>query len=153
MKFTAFIAVAAVSAFAHDGATGIVKERMELMENLGKSMKSFSQIIKGREKYEAGKLVEIARQLKLHSGGKLTQLFPGGSLMKPTNAISEIWQDWDRFSSLAKTLSLEAKQLETDLLSGSKSSGQGSSAATKQSFKKIARTCSNCHRDFRKKKK
>jgi cytochrome c556 len=147
------ITVAVSNAHAHDGATGIVKERMELMEDLGKSMKSFSRIIKGRDKYDAGKLLGIARQLKLHGGGSLTQLFSSGSLMKPSNAILEIWQDWDQFSELAETLRREANQLEKDLLSKSNGSIQENSIATKQSFKKIARTCSSCHRDFRKKKK
>jgi cytochrome c556 len=73
--------------------------------------------------------------------------------MKPSNAISEIWRDWDRFSGLAETLRREANQLEKDLSSQSNGSIQESSIATKQSFKKIARTCSGCHRDFRKKKK
>ena len=149
----AFFAVATASAFAHDGATGVVKERMELMENLGKTMKSFSRIIKGRDKYEAEKLVDIARQLKLHGGFSLTKLFPDASLMKPSNATPAIWQDWYNFLSLAETLSSEAAHLEKDLLSNSRTTGQENSAAIKQSFKKIARTCSSCHRDFRKKKK
>jgi hypothetical protein len=52
----ALFLMAAPPAFAHDGATGIVKERMDAMLTLGSTMKSLLKIVKGRVKFDASKV-------------------------------------------------------------------------------------------------
>jgi cytochrome c556 len=105
------VAVGTVT-LAHDKATGVVKERMVLMKNLGKSMKALSQMMRGREPYDAAKVKALAKELADHGSTTLTKLFPEGSLDKPTEARPEIWQDWDKFTALANQLTDYAKALE-----------------------------------------
>ena len=89
---------------AHGGATGIVKERMELMKDMKTSMKSLTEIFKGQVAYDAHRVRDAALALQNTAGKKLIMLFPEGSLHKPSEAKAEIWQDWDRFESLADRL-------------------------------------------------
>jgi cytochrome c556 len=88
--FAAFFLMPINIAFAHDGATGVVKKRMDFMSNLGAAMKSLSKIVKGRVEFDSDKVLELTAQLREHSGTNLTKLFPKGSLDKPTTAIPDI---------------------------------------------------------------
>jgi len=144
--------IATTAAFAHDGATGIVKERMDFMSNLGAAMKSLSKIVKGRIEFDRDKVRELTGQLGKHSGTNLTKLFPKGSLDMPTAAIPEIWKDWDKFKTHAQDLSIRAAEMSDISRDTSIQPDKRTDAMTK-AFKRIARTCSGCHRDFRKKKK
>jgi cytochrome c556 len=144
--------VATTAAFAHEGATGIVKERMEAMSNLGAAMKSLSKIVKGRVAYDAVMYQKLTDQLERHGGANLTKLFPKGSLDKPTAAIPEIWQDWNKFNSFAKSLSQRAKEMSMIAQNKSIQPENRIDAMTK-AYKNVGKICSACHRDFRKEKK
>jgi len=126
---TGVIAVSLVAVgtatLAHDKATGIVKERMVLMENLGKSMKALSQMMRGREPYDAVKVKALAKSLADHGGTAMTKLSPEGSLDKPTEARPEIWQDWNKFTALADQLTDYAKALEQAAENDSNMPGPG----------------------------
>ena len=129
---------------AHGGATGIVKERMESMKVLAESMKNLAAMIKGKVAYEPEKASTIAQKMKEHGGDKLTQMFPEGSLKMPTEALPEIWQDWDRFSGLARSLAETAEAFSVAATSNTE--------PTMKEFKNLAATCAGCHKTFRKKK-
>ncbi len=89
---------------AHTGATGIVKERMELMKSVGAAMKILAKMFKGEEAYDAEAVRKAATQIQGHGGETMTKLFPEGSLDKPTEALPTIWEDWERFELLAAQL-------------------------------------------------
>ena len=89
---------------AHTGATGIVKERMELMKSVGAAMKTLAKMFKGEEPYDADAVRKAATQIQGHGGETMTKLFPEGSLDKPTEALPTIWEDWERFELLAAQL-------------------------------------------------
>ena len=120
MKRNLLIAVAAVAALsfsalgvlAHGGATGVVKERMELMDAVGKAMKSLTDMMRGKQEYDVDRVRAAARRIAEHGGESLTELFPENSLEGPTEALPEIWTDWDRFSVLADQLTAYAEALE-----------------------------------------
>ena len=150
--FAAFFLMPINIAFAHDGATGVVKERMDFMSNLGAAMKSLSKIVKGRVEFDSDKVLELTAQLREHSGTNLTKLFPKGSLDKPTTAIPEIWQNWDKFNGLAESLYQRAKDMST-ITQDKSIQPEDRIEAMSRAFKRVAKICSACHRDFRKKKK
>ena len=108
----AAVALATVTAFAHGGATGIVKERMDLMGDLGKNMKSLKSMMSGESAYDAGQVRAVSLAIAGHGGANMTKLFPEGSDHKPTEALPSVWKDWDRFSDLADKLESYAKALE-----------------------------------------
>ena len=142
---SAVIAVSATTAvFAHGGAMGIVKERMDLMSAIGKNMKSVAAMVKGEAKFDPTAIETSAKSMAEHST-KINDLFPKGSLDKPTEALPSIWEDWDRFAQLSKDLETEANKLAEVATSGDK-------RAVMMQFAKIGKVCSTCHTNFRIKK-
>ena len=97
-KFNLFIAViiacliGAVTSFAHEGATGIVKKRMEMMKGMGKQMKALHAMISGKTAYDASAVQKSALELKEHAG-HIQHMFPDGSTEKPSEALLAIWEN------------------------------------------------------------
>ncbi len=102
----------AAGAFAHGGATGVVKERMDGMLSMGKAVKSIAPMMQGQAAYDADAVRAAARQFQAHSGATLTKLFPVGSTHEPSEARPEIWQNWSDFTALAEQLNSYATGLE-----------------------------------------
>ncbi|WP_171182114.1 cytochrome c [Ruegeria sp. HKCCD8929] len=94
----------AVSALAHGGATGIVKERMDGMSAMKESMKILTPMMQGKVPYNEQTVRREAEKIGHHAGESLTKLFPKGSDDKPSEAKPAIWRDWDAFSELAEQL-------------------------------------------------
>lgn len=113
-------------AHAHGGASGVVKERMELMKEMKQSVKTLSAMFRGQTDYDADAVASAAKTLEKNSGSELTELFPEGSLHKPSEAKPEIWQEWDRFSALADQL----KRFSTALVRASENGPAASGTAT-----------------------
>lgn len=122
------IVTAGVSAFAHSGATGIYKERMDAMMAMGKVVKSLSAMMRGETAYSAAEVQEGARILKSHAGEAMTSQFPEGTTEAPSEARPEIWSDWETFEALATQLETYATGLEKAADNGLAMSGgaQGS---------------------------
>lgn len=110
-------------AFAHTGATGIYKERMDAMMAMGKVIKELSAMMRGESEYDPEVVQEGARVIRSHTGGKMTELFPEGTTEKPSEARAEIWSDWETFSALAKQLAVYAEGLEKAAANGLAMSG------------------------------
>ena len=96
-----FTAISAQQAIAHGGATGIVKERMDLMENMKSAVKEVSAIFKGKTEYNAETIRAAAETIRDHSGETMTRLFPDDSLSMHSEAKPLIWKEWQRFKKLA----------------------------------------------------
>lgn len=107
-----FLVVGSGVVLAHGGATGMVKERMELMESLGDSMKRLTAIMRGKEEYDADTVKMLAVEIGGHGGEAMTSLFPEGSNEEPSEALPAIWVDWDRFVTLANQLEAYGRALE-----------------------------------------
>ncbi len=132
-----------IAALAHEGATGIVKERMDAMEAMGREVKEIGRHIEAnRNLADIGPRAAHIQAL----GDKLTSLFPAGSLQQPTDAKPEIWQNWDRFQAHAKTLHDAIGALQT-------AAAAGDPKALADRFTDLAHACSGCHEEFRQKKK
>lgn len=175
---SAFI-VGGVAAYAHSGATGIYKERMDSMMAMGAVIKSMSEMMRGEVEYDEAAVEEGARVIKSHAGDTMTELFPEGTTEAPSEARPEIWSDWETFQRLAKQLQTYAAGLEaaagnglaatdaseTSMMGGSSMMGDsnsmmGSSRSEKSAeelaampadevFGLVAQSCSSCHTKFR----
>lgn len=166
--------VAVTAAFAHGGATGIVKERMDAMIALGKAAKSLSSMMRGQDDYDAGTVRAAAAEIEAHAGDAMTKLFPEGSEGMPSEARAEIWSDWNTFSELAMRLETLAVGLQAaagngvEMTNGGSTSqgatggrsmmGAGAMQLNPQAlaampagavFNMVAQTCSACHAEFR----
>ncbi|MCA0871411.1 cytochrome c [Seohaeicola saemankumensis] len=101
----------AVAALAHGGATGIVKNRMDAMSNMGKVIKAVSPMMQGTAAYNADSVKRAAAFFAQHSGEAMTRMFPEGSGGKPSEARETIWSDWETFAGLAAQLGVAAQGL------------------------------------------
>lgn len=108
----AVLSALSAGALAHSGATGIVKQRMDAMSDMGRVVKSLSVMMRGEAPYDADAISEGAVIIKSHAGDAMTSLFPEGSLKKPSVAKPEIWTDWSEFQALAIRLADLADGLE-----------------------------------------
>ena len=100
---------AAATAYAHGGATGIVKERMDAMGAMGNAVKTIAPMMRGEAEYDANVVRSAAETFKAHAGIEMTRLFPEGSGGAPSEARGEVWTNWDEFAEIAKQLEIYAK--------------------------------------------
>lgn len=104
------IAMASVglAALAHSGATGVMKERMDAMGEMGDAMKVLTPMMRGQTAYDPEVVRAAADTMIGHAGSSMTGLFPEGSNGKPSVALDTIWEDWEEFAALAETLGTSA---------------------------------------------
>ena len=140
------MACAAQLAFAHEGATGVVRERMEHMRSVKAAMKELASIFKGKVAYDADTVLRNALQLSAKGGEAMTQLFPEGSIEGPSEALPVIWTDWERFTAGARELEVSAALLAE----AAANPRDGTAKDPVKAFSRVAGTCRGCHEDFRK---
>lgn len=126
-KSTVLTAVAAssiaVAAWAHGGATGVVKERMDGMGAMKEAVKVLTPMMQGQLDYDADVVRDQAEIIAAHAGDALTALFPEGSLDMPSEAKESIWSKWEEFSELADRLGVVAEGLALSADNGLMMSG------------------------------
>lgn len=134
------------TALAHKGATGIVKQRMDAMSEMGDAMGVMADMVKAKRPFDVQDIKTSISSLDQHSRMML-ELFPNtdeSRLGMKTEALPVIWDEWERFVALSKQLEerIEAFRAITET---------GIDEQTLRfEFKKTARACSGCHDDFRK---
>jgi len=128
---------------AHGGATGVVKERMELMKSMGERMKEMGAMVKGKVTFDAASMAVSAEEIK-QAGAEISHLFPEGSSHKPSEALPRIWEERGQFDEMTEKMILEAGKLSDLAVAGDRRS-------IMVQFIKLGKTCSACHTDFRKK--
>jgi cytochrome c556 len=144
MKLSIIAAVGIVlssAAFAHEGhehATGAVRERMELMTDIGKRVLAISKRLRANK--ELDRIAPDARAIK-EASIKILEEFPPGSTQFPTAAKPVVWQQWDDFTEKAKKLQIEAEKLST--------ANPGDSDALRAQFRAVAFACDGCHETYR----
>jgi cytochrome c556 len=124
---------------AHEGATGIVKERMDAMTTMSHAMKAIGKLIEANRDLaaiqdEAGHVRDIAAHI--------VQWFPPGSTTKPTDALPTIWERWSDFQARAAQLQQESAKLATVAASGDPK-------AIAAQFRVVGQMCTGCHTDYR----
>ena len=135
------IALSGTVAFAHKGhehATGVVRERMELMTDMGERLLAISKRLRANK--ELDRIAADARAIK-DASEKIASQFPPGSTQAPTAAKPVVWQQWDDFSEKARKLRAEAEKLSTT----SASDGD----ALRSQFRAVAFACDGCHETYR----
>jgi cytochrome c556 len=135
LSLTAFMSLA----LAHEGATGVVKERMDLMKSQQKDMKLIGEMAKGKTPFDPAKAAAAARDVESTSK-KIPDLFPEGSNGHPSDALDAIWKERDKFKGNAKDLEMQAGALATAI---------DGSADWKGAFSKVSGACKSCHESFR----
>ena len=133
MKRAAVLLLAGFLLAAHGGATGIVKQRMDAMVDIGRAMRTIRGAV-DRPKPDAVR--EAAARIAAHAK-RIPALFPDGSFHPPSEALPAIAADRAAFDALAEKLALAAE----DLASGA--------TAPRGAARELAGLCGQCHKRFR----
>ena len=126
------------NARAHDGAVGIVKERMDKFKASERATKTIKQAIArgdtARILSEAESLVSWSREMAAY--------FPKNTNEAPSEAKDEIWLIWDNFLSEIKSFEDTAQAL-FDAVSSE------DTGAVDGAFEGVTKSCKSCHKQFR----
>jgi len=136
----------------HSLATGVVKERLDFMGNMGKAMGGLMAVMRGKKEFNAEDVMAKVNIILEQSGDALTDLFPEGSNANPSEALSNIWSDWDRFVKVSGAMGTKAASLKQAIQeAGDDEAAQ--KTAFQSNMKNLGSGCRDCHSDYRKKQK
>jgi cytochrome c556 len=127
------------AAFGHEGATGIVKQRMDEMEHVGRVAKRINDRLKSKR--GLAEIASDAEEIKA-AAARVPSLFPPGSRDGHTEARAAVWERWPEFVAAAQGLEQEAEKLAA-------AARLGQEAAIAARFRSVTRACSGCHEVFR----
>ncbi len=96
------------AAFAHNGATGVVLERMNGMSAMKKVMGELAPMMRGEAPYDVAAAQKGAAKIMAHAGGNMVKLFPEETIPATSYAVPALWERWDDFSDLADLLASQA---------------------------------------------
>jgi cytochrome c556 len=137
--YLAILVFLALPAFAHDGAMGVVKERMDGMKAMNAAMKTLSGLSASGTP-DPERVLSAAKTIQMHAGSAMLEKFPEGSLDDPTEVNPDVWKNWDEFSALAMALEGLANELAGACANG---------VVDVKTFRAITKNCKDCHADFR----
>lgn len=140
--FTVLALAGTSLAFAHGGATGVVKERMDAMKAMADHMKTIGAMVKGEARFD-GKTAAAAAKAIARGGGKIGALFPEGSNHPPSEARGLIWREWNNFLRLTSHLE------EAALALSAKAGASANSREIGAEFGALGKTCKSCHEKYR----
>lgn len=123
---------------AHEGATGIIKERMERFKENKEGMKA----IKGNLAKDPTVIAQKASDIETWAN-EMVDFFPEGSNQAPSEALSAIWANFEDFTAKAVANAKAASDLKTLSQSGANQS------ALNKGFKALGKTCKDCHNDYK----
>ena len=126
------------SAYAHSGATGIVKDRMDRFKDSQNALKVIAAAIKA-EDFNA---IDAPAKTIAQWGDEMVRYFPEGSNPAPSEALDVIWQEMDQFTAMAEANANAAKRLQQLAISGDQSK-------IKPAFNELVGSCKACHQKFR----
>ena len=142
-KFLAiFLVISVITAAAgHEGAVGIVKERMDLMQSINRAVKSIRAMVRGKTPIDMEKLAFAARSIG-NQGEFLPFMFPVEGNREFSRASPKVWEDPDGFRMSASNLVKAAKAVE-------EAARDSKESEVKSAFRLLAKTCGSCHKEYR----
>lgn len=126
------------ASFAHEGATGIVKERMDRFKASKESMK----LIKAA--YAGGDFVTISSEAAslVDWASVMLDYFPEDSNNPPSEASWHIWHMWDDFEVKSVDYLNATQQLKA-------AADAGDADALKAAYGAVGQSCKACHDHYK----
>ena len=123
---------------AHEGATGVIKERMDKFKMSKKMMKTIHRSIQNEDFETIGKSgITLLKWSK-----EMINYFPKGSDEAPSESSRDIWLDPEGFKKAVNKFELASLKLVDN-------SKEKNFDKTVFAFRGLARTCKGCHQKFR----
>lgn len=130
-----------VAAVAHEGATGVVAERMVVMKHMAESMKTVGEMLSGRREFDA--IAVRAGVAALHENCHQTrEQFSSATKDHASRASSAVWEKPVEFKAEMEVFDAAVKALVA-------ASETGNLDAMRVPFKDVGQSCSSCHEQFR----
>lgn len=126
---------------AHQGATGAVKIRMDLMDDVGKATETLGIMAKSGQ-VDADTARKASTALVKHAA-QMPVVFKAQVLDHPTEARAEIWSNWSDFIVKTQAMGRAA---------GAVARAADDPVAFRSAFGQLARSCTSCHEAYRLKK-
>ena len=123
---------------AHEGATGIIKERMERFKKNKEDIKA----IKANLAKDTAVIIQKASEIETWAN-QMVDFFPEGSNQAPSEALSAIWTNFEDFTAKAVANANAASDLKKLAQSGADQS------SLIKGFKVLGKTCKDCHNDYK----
>ena len=120
---------------------GIIKYRQNVMKATGGHMGAIVDILKNDLPLQAH-ILDHARSIQQNSKMTLA-MFPKGTGLGNTKAKPAIWENWSKFESAVQDFERESAKL-------AKVAESGDMEALAKQVRATGKTCSGCHRNFRK---
>jgi len=132
--------IATASVGAHEGATGVVAERMAAMKETAARMKVLDTALKAGSSVTPNMGANAEKIMtQAHS---LSGLFPAGSGGGHSDARAEVWTRREAFEKAMQAFAAESEKLVSAARSGNY-------AETRRRFREVADQCLGCHEKFR----
>jgi len=128
--------VPSVSSIAHEGATGVVKDRMDRFKESKDIMKQLKTRLD-----DPAKASELANRL-LDWAQVMPDYFPVDSNPPPSEALDRIWDEFAAFEQAARDYQ-EATQAFIDVAS------QNASGELPTAYRAIGQACKDCHNRYK----
>jgi cytochrome c556 len=129
------------SALAHEGAHGIIAERMAVMKTMTKELKAIGEMLLGKVAFDAAAVHHHADVLHKNCH-KVESMFPLGSIDHHSRAKPVIWEKPQAFHEEMQRLHSATERLAAVAASGNRES-------LLISFKEVGSICKSCHETFR----
>lgn len=147
------IALLAIPISAHDGATGIIKHRMDSMKSLRDASKSVGNMFKGKTDYDVNAMRSASETFIKH-GEVMPSQFPDTTESREgheTEALPVIWENWDEFTALADKFTQDSRAFDAIVveLQALPKLDKDSIRTARTAFFKAVKNCSGCHEQFR----
>ncbi len=151
-SITAALLVFSVFVFSvshsHSDATGIVKNRMDAMTDMGDKSKRVADMFKGKSEFDKQALTDAADAFVRH-GAEMISLFPDTKESRTgsdTESLPRIWDEWDDFTKHTEEFVTRSESLQTTV---ARTDDVGE---LRKAFFQTTKSCSGCHKRFRKPK-
>ena len=144
-RMTIVAATAAVvvgTALAHEGATGIVADRMAAMQNMDLQLKAIQATLSGWARFDLATLQKYVAALH-DSCHQSESLFPAGSQDRRSHATPAVWDNPEAFRKEFQKLHEASEALVETVADGDRID---IAIATND----LQKTCDGCHATFRK---
>lgn len=126
------------TALAHEGATGIVKDRMDRFKQSNADIRAVARLVQSAQFDE---IAEISQRMNIWAN-EMAEYFPHGSDGRPSEAAAEIWTEPEGFAAAINAYIQATEALMT-------AAAEENAMDVMRTFQATADSCKSCHRRYR----
>ena len=129
---TFLIGLASLNLHAHEGATGVVKERMDAFKQAKKDMRILKDAVSDGD---TATVQRLATRM-LNTAEAIPARFPEGSNAAPSEALDEVWLEWDGFMKATQKFESASQRLLDE-------------PGSMDALRDLGNSCKYCHDRYR----